>query len=110
MGVIGTQFRGVIVTPCNIEFAKNMLKSIGYYRIGVKLYDTQRLFSEKLRRLSLACDCMMKALAASMGRAAGADDMMPALIFLLLHSNPPLFKSNLALIRRLAPPETLRRF
>ena len=67
-------------------------------------------FSEKLRRLSSACECMMKVLGASMGRSAGADDMMPALIFLLLHTNPPLFKSNLALIRRLAPPETLRRF
>jgi len=71
--------------------------------------NAETLPSEKLRRLSSACECMMKVLGASMGRSAGADDMMPALIFLLLHTNPPLFKSNLALIRRLAPPETLRR-
>lgn len=64
---------------------------------------------EKLQRLSSAVDCIMRSLQASLGKPPGMDDIMPALIFLLLHTNPPLFKSNLALIRRLSPPENLRR-
>lgn len=70
--------------------------------------NSELLPREKLRRLSSACDCIMKSLQASIGKPPGADDFMPALIFLLLHTNPPLFKSNLALIRRLSPPNNIR--
>merc|ERR1712037_334055 len=70
--------------------------------------NSSELPREKLEHLSAACDCIMKSLSISTSSSPSADDLLPALIFLLLHTNPPLFKSNLALIRRLSQPENLR--
>lgn len=71
--------------------------------------NSSELPREKLEHLSSACECIMKSLAISTGASPSADDLLPALIYVLLHTNPPLFKSNLALIRRLSQPENLRR-
>ena len=64
---------------------------------------------EKISHLSSGVECLLKSIEISTGSPGGADDLLPAIIFLLIYTNPPLFISNLNLIRRLAPPELLRR-
>ena len=70
---------------------------------------TKLLFREKISHLSSGVECLLKSIEISTGSPGGADDLLPAIIFLLIYTNPPLFISNLNLIRRLAPPELLRR-
>ena len=73
---------------------------------SVSLLDYSR---EKISHLSSGVECLLKSIEISTGSPGGADDLLPAIIFLLIYTNPPLFISNLNLIRRLAPPELLRR-
>jgi hypothetical protein len=64
---------------------------------------------EKIHYLSLGVSHLLESIQLSTGRPAGADDLLPAIIFLIIITNPPLFLTNLNLIRRLAPPELIRR-
>lgn len=64
---------------------------------------------DKIHYLSLGVSHLLESIQLSTGRPAGADDLLPAIIFLVIITNPPLFTTNLNLIRRLSPPELIRR-
>jgi len=64
---------------------------------------------DKIAHLSSGVSTLAQAIEVSTRSPAGADDLLPAIIYLLIYTNPPLLVSNLNLIRRLSPPELLRR-
>lgn len=64
---------------------------------------------DKIAHLSQGVSTLAQAIEVSTLKPAGADDLLPAIIYLLIYTNPPLLVSNLNLIRRLSPPELLRR-
>lgn len=65
---------------------------------------------EKLNCLVLCSQKIFEALKESRsGAPASADEFLPALIYVILHSNPPLILSNMKFISRFALPSRIMR-
>lgn len=71
--------------------------------------DSKRAPADKLKTLVDCSKLIFEALhASSGGKPASADVFLPSLIYLILQSNPPLLKSNIAFISRFSLPQRVR--